>query len=318
MFYPLYKDKGIFLNFEIMIKYEYLLFIVAFLTNCLSITAQENYSFPYNLSNPDKVQKLPSKLYEISGISWLGNNKIASVQDEKGNIYIVDFITGEICDKIDFGNDGDYEDITIVNNVAWILKSNGNLYRVKHFADDGKAVKTKKYETPLKKKNDAEGLTWDKQNHKLLIACKGYPYTTNIAENHKRAVYEFDLITNKLNPVPKYLIDMDSVAKFRNYNTMARMGIELLSWLDENKGDLYFQPSGIAIHPFTGNIYLLASVGDLLLIIDRENNILHFEDLDDILFKQPEGITFDEKGNLYISNEGRDSKATIIKFSINK
>lgn len=285
------------------------------LASCCFVSAQHGYTFPYDLSNPDKVQKMPSKLYEISGISWLGNNKFASVQDEKGNIYIVDFDDGDIIEKIDFGDNGDYEDITIVGSTAWILKSNGNLYRVKHFKEGEKKLKTKKFDTPLRKKNDAEGLIWDKQNNRLLIACKGHPYTTDVYENHKRAVYEFDLVTNKLNQVPLYIIDLDSIKKFRNYNTMAQMGIKVLSFIDENKGDVYFQPSGIAIHPFTKNIYLIASVGDLLLVIDSNNNILHFEDLDDGLFKQPEGITFDHDGNLYISNEGKNTSATIVKFN---
>ena len=37
--------------------------------------------------------------------------------------------------------------------------------------------------------------------------------------------------------------------------------------------------------------------------------------LDKKLHAQPEGITFDEEGNLYISNEGKNGIAMLYKYS---
>jgi len=39
--------------------------------------------------------------------------------------------------------------------------------------------------------------------------------------------------------------------------------------------------------------------------------------LDPVLFNQPEGLTFAPNGDLYISNEGGEGVATILKF-VNK
>jgi len=96
---------------------------------------------------------------------------------------------------------------------------------------------------------------------------------------------------------------------------MSQWGIDLLSVFDESKGDLTFQPSGIAVHPVSNEYYIVASVGKLLIVLGRDFEILSITKLDKRFFKQPEGICFDESGTLFISNEGKGSKATILKFS---
>ena len=58
---------------------------------------------------------------------------ILVVEDERGIIYIIEFKSGEIKDKIKFGDKGDYEGIALRGKTAWVLKSNGKLYQVKDF-----------------------------------------------------------------------------------------------------------------------------------------------------------------------------------------
>ena len=57
-------------------------------------------------------------------------------------------------------------------------------------------------------------------------------------------------------------------------------------------------------------------MGDLLVILNPEGNVLAMIDLDDKLFRQPEGISFDENGMMYISNEGKETRATILAFKM--
>jgi len=90
-----------------------------------------NYDFPYQLDKPTKSWKLPKKLVEISGLSFIDKNRLACIQDEKGNVYIFNLKTREVETKIDFNGDGDYEGIEIIKNDCWILKSNGTLFKVK-------------------------------------------------------------------------------------------------------------------------------------------------------------------------------------------
>jgi len=277
---------------------------------------QSGYKFPYLLTEPNNSWKLPDKLVEVSGLTYYDKNELALVQDEKGNIYFFDITTGKVTDKIDFSDKGDYEGIELVNDHIWVLESNGNLFRIKYSKKD-KSYKTKDYKTDLSKKNDTEGLAFDRIGNRLLIACKGHPYIDDEKGKNKRAVYSFDLEEEKLSKKPVIKFDLKQIKELKKLNTMAKLGVDLLTFINPSKGDVSFQPSGIAIHPQTGNIYLLASVGKLLIVCNDEGDFLAVIKLKSSLFNQPEGICFYPDGNLYISNEGDDFAATILKFHPN-
>lgn len=307
--------------FSMLIKKLPLLILFISVSHCL--LSQENnilykrldFNFPYTTGKPDRTWKLPNKLMEISGLGIIDQYRLACVQDEKGNIYVFNMISGSIEKKIDFGDDGDYEGIEIVKNDAWILKSNGTLIEIVDFMESN-IPKHNKYSTPLKKKNDAEGIAYDPHSNQLLIACKGHPYIGDKKGHNRKAIYRFNLAKKKLNNTPLLVIETDSLKLYRDYNTMTRLGVEFLSLLDDSKGDLSFQPSAISIHPLTGNIYILAAVGNLLTVVDYNGYILAIIDLKSKVHKQPEGICFDEKGTMYIANEGKESNGKISKFKM--
>ena len=79
-----------------------------------------------------------------------------------------------------------------------------------------------------------------------------------------------------------------------------------------------FMPSGIAIHPDTKDVFLISSVGKLLVVLNKNGKIIDMAPLKRSLFRQPEGITFDKEGNMFISSEGRGKKGYILKFTNQK
>ena len=297
-------------------------FVFAFFCLISNVNAQFNesflfnadsYSFPYNLKKADIKYNLPDRLIEVSGLDYLRENILTLIQDEKGNVYFFDTEKGEVVKKTDFAKDGDYEGIEVVGDEIWTLKSNGTLFRLKH-PEKEKDLKTKQYKTNLNRKNNTEGLAYDEENNRLLIACKGAPYIDSKGGEGIRAIYSFDLEKKELSEKPVFEIDIEKIKEARRLNLIARLGIKLLKLFDPAKGDITFQPSGIAIHPGTGNMYILAATGKLLLVCDRSGDFLTIIKLNSGLFNQPEGICFDPAGNLYISNEGDEFKATLLKF----
>ena len=302
--------------------------LLLLISSSLPLASQENdkyklyvhpdYDFPYTINNPDASWELPGKLEEVSGLSYIDENLLACVQDEKGNIYLFNLQSGEVEQKIDFEDDGDYEGIEIIGQDAWVLKSNGTLFEVLDFLE----VETpfvRKYATELTGKNDAEGLGFDPIENNLLIACKGHPFVDEKKGKEFKAIYNFSLEEKKLDLNPLFLIVMDTVKYYKNYNTMTQLGVELMAFINDSKGDVSFQPSGLAVHPVSGNLYVIASVGNLLIVYSRESEMLAMFKLRNKYFPQPEGICFSPDGTLYISNEADDNdEATILKFRLKK
>lgn len=273
------------------------------------------YHFRYDLGSPVARYTLPAYLEEISGLSYYGNGKIACVQDEKANIYIWNLEKEKIIDKYEFGDDADYEDIVVVGKTAYILRNNGHIYRIKDFKK--KDRKVKKYKTELKEKNDCEGIAFDPIANALLIACKGSPSIEkeNSYDGYK-AIYQFDLEDEKLVTRPHFLIDLDRLDSYMDRSRFNKLSVRVAKSLHLIESETSFKPSGIAIHPLDGEIYIISSVGKLLIILNREGKVQDVRELDPKTFRQPEGICFSPAGDLFISNEGQGGKGYILKFDV--
>jgi hypothetical protein len=79
-----------------------------------------------------------------------------------------------------------------------------------------------------------------------------------------------------------------------------------------------FKPSAAGINPVNGKLYIIASVGKLLAVYDKDMKLESVFHLDPVLYNQPEGLTFAPNGDLYISNEGGEGIARIYKFNYKK
>ncbi len=261
-------------------------------------------SFRYNLDFPEKTFVLPEVLLEISGLALLPNDThLVAVQDENGIVFFIDKKTGAVTRQISFWKDGDYEGIAVVDEDIFIVKSTGTIY---HLASNNGRYdgEVEKYNFFLTAENDVEGLAYDAAHHRLLLACKANAGNQEELEQ-ARAIYAFNLATKQLEPEPAYVIRLEEVADFLRQSNPLLTNEKLLARFTEDAEEFGFAPSGIAIHPHTGQLYILSSVGKSMLIINPDGSIAHFIKLQKKIHRQPEGICFDRNGVLYISNEGK-------------
>jgi len=270
--------------------------------------------FPYRLDAPNEKFKLSKELKEISGLTCYKDKWLAAVQDEKGAIYLINMNTGDTEDVIEFSADGDYEGITCVKETFYTLRADGVLFQIKHWKGKQKNVKTKVIDTNLGERNDTEGLTFDSLKNQLLIACKASPIIGG-KESGVRAAYAYDLKEKKFKVEPIFLLSRKTFKKYIKENIKKNPSYKpYLKEIKQAKKELLFEPSAIAIHPVSNHYYLLSSAGNSLIVLDRSFNIKHLERLDAKRFEQPEGLTFNSKGDLFISSEGQKKKARIYKF----
>jgi uncharacterized protein YjiK len=295
-----------------------LIIALSCISNSCSSTSNDAHTrgsqkFSYNLALPDADYKLESALREISGISWYRNNNIACIQDEQAVIYMFDTQKERISDSYSFGKHGDFEDIAVNNDTAWILESNGTIYKVAKFTD--KSRETFIYPTILSAKNDTEGLVYDLKRKNLLIACKNQAsYSGHEKLTGYKAIYRFETNDNKLKESPEFLINLAQFNDYEGTSYFKNISLKLAKKMGLT-GNSWFQPSGLAIHPFNENIYIISANPQILLVIDRNGDIRNIIPLDKHTFKQPEGICFSPEGDLYISNEGGNGRGNILKFN---
>lgn len=269
---------------------------------------QTNLSFDFD--HPAEIIKLPQRLHEISGICFYKKKELACVQDEKGIVFFYDIKKDKLRNTIAFAHNKDYEGITDVNDTLYVLCSNGDISEIDSTSETGYA---NTYNTFLSKENNCEGLCFDKENYRLLVACKGKP-KKGTAPHGTKAVYPFDLITKKLSETPAYIIDPDSV----KIHLVEYEDTDVMSGLFKKnpaERDFLFEPSEICIDPRTNDIFVLSSVGKTILCLNKDGKINYAFHLNPKIFKQPEGLAFSKDGSMYISDEGREGKPNLIKIN---
>jgi len=254
----------------------------------------------------------------VSGLNMVTENISALIDDEKGAIFFYDLKNNKVVSTVHFAPKGDWEDLVVGNDTAFALKSDGTLVEITSLKDNGKEVVKQTFRTGLSKDNDTEGLCYDRKNSRLLIACKNKPGLKNSSEKYKgkKAIYAFDLNTKRLLDTPVFLIDEAKVEShiFAMQKNLIRKFMKVFQIEAKNT----FQPAGIAIHPLTDDIYVISASGNILVVLNQKGDILKSVKLPSSIFIQPEGITFDPSGNLFVSNEGKAGKGTVLKFLYNK
>jgi len=246
----------------------------------------------YDMSKPVNKWELPAQLNEISGIVKIDNNHILAIEDLHPTLYTLNLDNGKasIADTISFYETAkdkfDIEDVAVIGNDAYALWSHGSIFKI---TDWKKGKQVKEIETGLDKKNNTEGLAYDPVTGNLLIACKN---ESGLADEKKsaRALYELDIKTEKLLEKPFLVIESKD--------------------LKAMSGDkVKFFPSGVAVNPATHDIYVISTKDTKCMAqFSHDGQLKSFTYLDKDLLEQPEGISFDPSGNLYISTEGKHGK----------
>lgn len=247
-------------------------------------------NLPYNII---KKWEMPEILKEISGLCYINDNRFACVQDEEGTVFIYNTSQGKIEKEIAFAGPGDYEGVAVAGNFVYVVRSDGHVYEV----DINSKAKVKEYNTSLTATQNVEGLCFDPNNNRLLLAIKGKDINSDLY----KGIYSFELNTKKFIDKPVFTIQLD-------HDVLREQSAK-----KKNKG---IHPTGITIHPKDREIYITDGPGSRLLILDSNGNIKSLFGLGKNDFPQAEGITFDPGGNLYISNEGKKNiNGNIISLS---
>jgi hypothetical protein len=231
-----------------------------------------------------EVFVLKKDLLEISGLVNIGGTTFASINDEQGELFFVNIANDSIV-KYRFKGKGDYEDLARVDSTYYILESSGDIVEVN---PPYTSHTTYKFEG---KNMEFESLVYYPDKRKLVMIVKDQKKRTTGIH-----AFSFDLATRQYDTDPFFTISLKQIFSLTtNYDTDCK-------------------PSAAAINPINNRLYVVASVGKVMLECDRNGKLYKIYKLNPVYFPQPEGISFATNGDMYISNEGANGKATILKF----
>jgi len=238
---------------------------------------------------------MSADLREISGITFLHDNSdtMYAIEDEDGKLFY--FHLGDNKFQYQkFGKHGDYEDVTIMDKRNFVvLRSDGSLFVFPPgLVKDGNRNNVAVYENILPQ-GEYEGLYGD-DDGSLLALCKNCKVDD---QRDQVSVYRFRTDQHgRLAITEHFQVDLSGINRA------------------DEKRKSKFHPSCLARHPITREWYMISSVNKVLLVLDDKWRLKSTYPLDPGLFKQPEGLTFDRQGNMYISNEGGQGNANVLLF----
>lgn len=250
----------------------------------------------YDITKPEDAE-LGNKLREVSGICWINDSLMLANNDESGKIFVINLSDMKDFDyrNVKFGEKNDYEDIVKVDSAIYVLISTGQIVEVTNYKQED-SIQTRTVAS-LAGKNEFETMYYDPGVHSLVMLCK----SCHKEKDQVRTAFRFDLATMTLIDTPYYKIDIGEIRKK----------------LDDSRAE--FRPSAAAIHPLQNKLYIVSSIGKLLVITDTKGNVEQAIAISPTMFPQPEGLTFAANGDMYISNEAAtDERATLLKFVYKK
>ena len=250
----------------------------------------------YNLNKPTTKFVMDDALHEISGIAFVKGNSdtMYAIEDENGKLFYFHPGDGKFA-SVKFGKRGDYEDVAILpDREVVVLRSDGSLFAFPlSLSKDEMKGTVRDYEHILPE-GEYEGL-FAAENGQLIALCKNCP------------------VDNQRENVTVYTLQKDASG---NWAVASHFEIDVSQSTPGGKHHKEkFHPSCLAHHPLTHQWWIISSVNKILLVLDEKWKVTGTYSLDPLLFKQPEGIAFDSKGNLYISNEGGDGSGNVLLFA---
>jgi hypothetical protein len=269
---------------------------LTWMTLNIGCSASSGRSFMPHVPGYSEKQKevivLKKKLLEISGIFYQQDGRIASMNDEDGKLFL--FHPGDDDDSIEtfkFAGKGDYEDIVQINGAYFVLESDGDL----HYFEKGSPASYVKYEFEIEKKTEFESLVHYPHERRLVLITKDHRL-----EKDAIYAYAFDLVSKRFYSTPYFIISRREIAN-------AAKDVSAVC-----------KPSAAAINPINNKLFIIASVGKILLQCSLDGKVEKAFLINPAQFQQPEGISFASNGDMYISNEGLHGKATLLKFPYNQ
>ena len=246
----------------------------------------------YDFEEPARSTELPKRMREISGLAMLAGNRLLAHDDEKGEVVEIDYRNDSILKVFALGDrrgrvTDDFEGIAAAEGLLYLVTSTGRLYEFGEGAD-GETVPYRRYETGVGRFYEIEGLAYNPDQRSMLLISKN---PRRPEQEGLIAIYRWSIDTRRLAEDSPILIETSALA----------------SRISRKE----FQPSGIELHPESGNYFVVAARQHAVAEISPQGTVLAVRELKAGRHRQAEGIAFASDHTLVIADEGAGKRATL-------
>lgn len=242
--------------------------------------------------HPDKIdvmpvaeRKLEEQLHEISGQSFDEQGRLWVHNDEDGEIYELDTVNFTVKNTIQFGEGGDYEGISIWKERAYIVSSQKQLTS---FNLNSPGILTTSSLKGLPLVCELESILVN--NMGVFTMCK----TTATTPNY--LLYRFE-DPAKLSR-PKAVIDFSPCIN----TILASQGHKAFEAL----------PTDIEFSEGDSCWLILTNKPAFLFIFHENGGLKSYFSIEKNMLNQPEGVSVDKNGRIWISSEGKKRGKMIV------
>ncbi len=263
----------------------------------------------FDLIHPTEVNLLPMGVSSFSDLTSMDSTHLVGIEPNSGDVVFLDLIDYSISSKLSLGSDHKFVAVSKIDSTLILMDSESKVYFLLPPYD----VNSFASSINTKENFNSVGICLHQSTKRLFLISEVQEKEEG---QFSSFLYAFNLNRNQLKDEPIFEINSTDIETFALNNNLS-LPITFVTNSGDTIQGLDFNPSAIAVHPKTNEIYILSSTDRSLIVYNQFGEIVNYTTLDSSIFPKPTGMTFQENGDLLISNSEL-LNPSIVKLKWNK
>ena len=262
-----------------------------------------------NLAQSDQISLLPMGIESFSDIAFLDSTILICLQEDKSSLVLFDLSSNQVSTPITINLPNKIIDFSRIDSTIILLDDQVQVHFLLPPYDSSSLVT----------ENDILG-NWKsaatcihESTKRMFILTQNNLEIDNPISN---SIYTYTISKRKLNEKALFDISISDLEMFAIENNIATPQNKFTD-LSDSLSQLIFNPTAMAIHPKTNEIYILSSENRSIVVFNQFGEVQNLIFLDEKLVSNPKAMTFHPSGDLLISNSDLMSPA-IVRLKWNK
>jgi hypothetical protein len=247
----------------------------------------------FDLVNPSSISSFPMGVASFSDVTMLDSTHLVGIEPINGSVFLIDLNSNSISRQLSLGAEFQFVDISRMDSTLILLDSESKVHFLLPPYDSTSYVSRNE----TKENFITSGICFHQSTKRLFLLSE----VQETGEGQTSCfLYSFNLNKRQLKEEPLFEINSSAIETFALNNNLP-LPKNKVSFCGDSLEGLTFNPSAIAIHPKTNEIYVLSSDDRSLVVYNQFGEVVNFTTLNAKLFSKPTGMTFQDNGDLLIT-----------------